>query len=153
MTGSARSAGAQLCHAVNGGQSQPILHMLWVTCTIHSVRAHCGCCMVSFHHLHEHVVKAHLIDKLPGIIHQRHCTLSVTLCKASPSLPGMRSEGAVSLVSWARQSSKGVLRISRASADLGSSAASLREGATSKDKSSSIDDGLGLFTSSWSAML
>ena len=90
---------------------------------------------------------------MPGIIHQRHCTLSVMLCEASPSLPGMRSEGAVSLVSWARQSSKGVLPIIRASADLGSSAAPLWEGATSKDKSSSIDDGLGLFTSSWSAML
>ena len=64
MMGSARSAGAQLCHAVNGGQSQPIQHMLWVTCTMQSVRAHCGCCMLVSHRLHRYVIKAHLVDKL-----------------------------------------------------------------------------------------
>ena len=107
--------------------------------------------MLLFHCLHRYVIKAHLVGQLCQATPPR--ALQAQLCKASPSLPGMRSEGAVSLVSWARQSSNGVLPISRVSADLGSSAAPLWEGATSKDRSSSIDDGLGLFTSSWSAIL
>ena len=42
MTASAISPGAQLRHAGNGGQSRPIQHVLWVTCTVQSVRAHAG---------------------------------------------------------------------------------------------------------------